>query len=241
MFRVFLFMLLIIGTSLVLALGPEAVRHIVFPYYSIALIIAAASVVCWLAARAYALKERFDFIEICLDAAEKDLNRWLFIGMDQSGAKDRIPIRQKWAELVPPTPAVLVNTPYVNPVAPMLEMYEKDLMSGKADKRVIGQSAMLYKHIVLGGVLKAQIHIAQMYRENGKLPYVPPGIDELVHLHRFENGKFPRGSGEYWRFVRHVARSRGYPKNLLLVKETPSAKLAIRNMDVLDRLTAHHV
>ena len=241
MFRVFLFMLLIIGTSLVLALGPEAVRHIVFPYYSIALIIAAASVVCWLTARAYALKERFDFIEICLDAAEKDLNRWMLIGMDQSGAKGRIPVRQDWAKIVPPTPAVLVNTPYVNPIAPLFEMYEKDVLSGKADKRVIGQSALLLKCVVTGGIRKAQMHIAQMYRENGKLPYVPPGIDELVHLDCFENGKFPHGSGEYWRFVRHVARSRGYPKNLLLVKETPSAKLAIRNMDVLDRLTAYHV
>ena len=249
MLRVFLFMLLIAFGSVLLALGPGALKpyHIedALPWAFGGLCVAAFSFALWLSARLFELKERLDFIAICLTQAEIEMNNLIMRGMDQSGAKARIPVRQEWARLVPPTPMILVNAKYENPVLPMLEMYEKDLMSGKGDKRLINQTALLLRDVLNASIAGAKIRIEAEFRNSGKLPHVAAGLAELIGVHDFDTqrGRFPRNCGENWRLVRHVVYRRGFPRRLLMVEEDKAtgAKVAHTGMAVLDRLTAHYV
>ena len=228
----------IFATAALLAFWPRAVDLLLPAAVAFAFLLA---LLCgW---GVHQFKERLDFIALCLMRAERTMNNLLFLGLDQSGAKGRIPIRMDWAKLVPPTPQIIAGfkqsevTGFRSPVYDIWQMYEKELAGGKGDKRLIGQTANLVRELADGSVRGAQLYVAAEWRENGKLPYVAPGIDELIGIKHFDTvtGNFPRGSGERGWIVRYVARARGFPQGLIMVP--PGTQTVYRGRDVLERAT----
>lgn len=246
MFRVLLTVLLIVCVSVLLALGPGALKpyHIqdALPLAAGALSIALFASALWVGARVFSFLKHCEFIGDCLTTTETEMNN-LLRGLDQSGRMKRVEELQSWAKLLHPHPLVLAHTDYKTPLVDDLFAASEKALSGSKDAgRAINQTALLFRDVVTGQITGAQLRISAIYRNTGKLPYVAPGIAELVHLHEFDpqTAKFPKGSGENGWLVRRVAKWHGVPQKLMLVvddKKTGSS-MVYMGMEVLNRLTA---
>lgn len=234
--RIFLTALAILALSVVLALSPHLAVEIITPIGQWLLFFVTVAAFVWWRNR---IDERCQYIATCLNEAEYNFNNLINAGMDASGRLVKMEERMRWAALIPKHPVHLVGPEDNTPIHALFSKYEADIQSVKGDKKVINHTANLLRDLLNGSVRGAQIWIEGQYRINKALPYVAPGIAELVGLEHFceESGKFLPGAGIDWRLLKRVVRRGRYPKQIILVKGTT----AIHGMDALNKLTAHHL
>ena len=240
MWKVCVACVVVVGGSILLGLGDYYARvHQIEPAMPLLAGAVACSImalICWSVVRHMRILDKLDYISICLNTAETEMNNLIMRGYDASGRKTKCEEKQGWAKLIPAHPLAFAHAEYHSSFDTVYASYEADFVGVKTDKRLINQTAMLLRDVYSGSILSAQIRIVNHFRENEKLPYVASGVAELVHLWSFDKkaGHFKR-PGEDCDLVKRAIKDGGYPRNLLLF----DGKNAWRGADVLDKLTRH--
>ncbi len=166
----------------------------------------------------------------CLILAERDFNNLISGGMSHGGRLERVAERREWNRLAD-LPTIQINTDGYRSVAHELVAANEKELGGKGS--TMGKAsitAFLLRELYQGLVDNAQIKIAAEMRNSGSLPYVAPGIDQLVGLDKFNTVTmtFPPDAGvEPW-LLRRVVRNWGFPREILMVQILPSGERLYR-------------
>ncbi len=188
------------------------------------------------------VSDRLDFIASCLNRAERDLNALLASGQEHGGRKSKVVERKEWSRMARPADMQVFENGYRTPAHDIIQWNENDL-AGKGT--VMGKAtvtALLFRELYEGSVGTAQSRImAEVKNNEGKLPYLAPGIRELVGFDKFdkEKGTFEKGAGVDSDELEWVVKYRKFPtRNLVSVKTNAAGeRKELRGRDVLLDLT----
>ena len=162
--------------------------------------------------------------------AERDFNNLISGGLSHGGRLERVAERREWNKLAQ-VPTIQINTDGYKSIAHELVAANEKELGGKGN--TMGKAsitAFLLRELYQGLVDNAQIKIAAETRNGGALPYVAPGIDQLVGLDKFNpiTFSFPPDAGvEPW-LLRRVVRNWGFPREILMVQTLPSGEKLYR-------------
>jgi hypothetical protein len=184
------------------------------------------------------LLDKLQRIATCLTLAERDLNNLLSSGLENGGRKARASERSEW-NLMSVSPATQIFSEGYRTVAhDLVAANEKELQSKGSALGKAGMTAFLLREIYEGNVDGAQSKIAADTINGGKVPYVAPGIRELVGFSKFNAETGFSGPGADWALLRMTVTLWGFPRHILMVKTDSSGqRTALRNWDVLTELT----
>ncbi len=186
------------------------------------------------------VSDRLDFIASCLNRAERDLNALLASGLEHGGRKSKVAERKDWSRLARPADIQIFETGYRTPAHDIIQWNENDL-AGKGT--VMGKAtvtALLFRELYEGSVGTAQSRIkAEVKNNGGNLPYLAPGIRELVGIDKFKDGEFEEGAGVDSDELEWVVKHRKFPtQNLVSVKtNAEGVRKELRGKHVLEDLT----
>jgi hypothetical protein len=170
-----------------------------------------------------------DLVAQWLTLAERDLNNLLGGGLAHGGRKERVGERKEWNEMAQ-TPAIQINTGSYRSVAhELVESNEKEL-SGKGNTMgKASTTAFLLRELYEGNVDTAQSKIHLDTINNGKPPYIAPGIYELVGFDKFDPVTgFPPGAGVNRLLLFAVVLNRGYPRDVQFIKTDDATGMRTR-------------
>jgi hypothetical protein len=164
--------------------------------------------------------------------------------MEHGGRKGKAVERSEWNRMAV-SPAIQIFTAgYRTPAHDLIDLNEKDLAGKGAAMGRASTTAMLFRELYEGGVKTAQSRILAEVRNSGNLPYVAPGIAELIGFDKFnkENG-FPKDAGVNDDDLEVAVKRGGFPtQNLIMVKTNASGqRTALRGNEVLLDLTQQKV
>ncbi len=175
-----------------------------------------------------------------LSLAEREMNGFLRGwggGMPADARRGMAEERGKWLTMIPNADKGELTEVYKQ----FFTLNQKDLEGGPQGAAMgkARMTAFLLREIYEGDVLSAQRKVFDETKLNdGKIPFVAPGIRELIGLDQFDKEKgFPRGAGVGWFPLMLTVKLNGYPRNIIMVKPGPGGKVAVRNWDVLEELT----
>jgi hypothetical protein len=177
---------------------------------------------------------RTDDIAAQLNVAERELNSLLRAwggGMSKDARKDLAKERAGWL--------TMIKDPKSAKFDEFFDLSQKDVDGGPQGKPM-GKAritAFLLRELYEGNVETAQAKIfAETKNNEDKIPFVAPGIRELVDFNAFDvKTGFPPGSGVNPNLLWLTAKTHRYPRNIIMVK---ADKSVVRNRDVLEELTA---
>lgn len=182
-----------------------------------------------------------------LTLAERDLNNLLGSGLQHGGRREKVQERRDWHNWFAPVrqPTVQVNmSGYRDAVHDMLENNEKDLAGKGSAMGKASTTAFLLRELYEGNVEAAQSKIyVDTLNNDGKPPYIAPGIYELVGFKHFspETG-FPPKSGVNQFLLRSVVRQWRFPRAIQIVKTDPTGvRFRITGAEVITDLTQQNV
>ena len=180
---------------------------------------------------------RSDEISEYLTVAENDLNSLLRSwggGLSAAARRDLAKERADWISMVEPSSAKRDQ---------FFDLGQKD-MEGGAQATPGGRArltAFLLREVYNGRIKAAQSKILAEVKndKDGKVPYVAPGLRELIGMDKFEKDKDFSGSGVPWlRLVMAVKRYR-HPRYIIMTKTgSDGKKFAVTNWDVIEELNS---
>lgn len=186
------------------------------------------------------LHDRLKTIATCLTLAERDLNSQLSSGLEHGGRKARAVERSEWNRMIIQPETQIFEKGYRTPTHDLIADNEKELQSKGAAMGRATITAFLLRELYEGNVDAAQSKIAADTRNGDKVPYIAPGIRELVGFDKFkpETG-FEPGAGVNWVLLRMTVVLWRFPRDILMVKTAASTgvRTPLRNSDVLADLT----
>jgi hypothetical protein len=175
----------------------------------------------------------FWFIRYEIDNQEMTVARWLTLaerefnalynsGQSHGGRRERIGERKEWNEMnnIPNTGIHIhkYKKGYKSLAHELAELNERDATGKNTTQSRAGNIAFLLRFLYEGDVKAAQAKIFADARNEGKLPYVAPGIYELVGFDQFDLQKgFPPGAGvERW-LLKRVVRTYRFPREIRMI------------------------
>jgi len=183
--------------------------------------------------------EKLKAIATCLTLAERDLNNLLNSGLEHGGRKSRAIERSEWNVMsVSPTTQIFEKG-YRTPSHDLIAENEKELQGKGAAMGKAGITAFLLRELYEGNVETAQSKIAADTKNSDKVPYIAPGIGELIGFDKFDpKTGFPPGTGVNWVLLKMTVTLWRFPRDILMVKTASTGvRTALRNSEVLADLT----
>ncbi len=207
----------------------------------------------------YIIYKRQEWIANCLILAERDYNN-VASGLAHGGRKERVAERREWNKMVLPgeTPAmgggttpetafagVQYNQAGYRSVAHELVAANEKEMTGKgATMGKAATTAFLLKELYEGNIETAQSKIFTDTKNNdGKAPYIAPGIYELVGFDKFDpkTGFPPHAGVDKW-LLRRVVRSWNFPRDIRMIKtDEHGVKSFHKPIDALNQLLQQNI
>jgi hypothetical protein len=192
----------------------------------------------------YVLYRQEAWVATCFTLAERDFNNNLSSGLEHGGRKGRAAERREWNEMAVP-PRIQVNKDgYRTATHDLIAANEQELKGKGAAIGKAAATAFLLRELYEGNVDAAQSKIfADTLNSGGTLPYIAPGIYELVGFDKFDpKTGFPPNAGiPRWLLLR-VVRSWHYPREILMVKTDSSGKrFPVKGLDAISELTQQQV
>ncbi len=190
--------------------------------------------------RFWAWRKRLDDIESYLKRAERDMNSHLSNALAHGGRKDKAKERAEWHRMAESAAIQTFNAGYRTPAHDLIELNEKDLASKGSAMGKACNTAFLFRELYEGSVESAQAKIVADVKNGGSVPYVAPGISQLIGFDKFHKDKgFPEGAGVDSDELHWVAKWRKFPSEELLMVTIAAggAKSAVYGQDVLINLT----
>ena len=184
--------------------------------------------------RFWARRKRLDDIESCLKRAERDMNAHISNALSHGGRKDKVKERAEWHKMAETSAFQTFNAGYRTPAHDLIELNEKDLASKGGAIGKASATAFLFRELYEGGVETAQAKIVADVKNGGSVPYIAPGISELIGFDKFDKDKgFPEGAGVDSDELQWVAKWRKFPSKELIMVTT--VRPAARNRRCTDR------
>lgn len=192
--------------------------------------------------RLYAIHDRLEEYAGWLQLAERDFNSNINSAKEHGGRKDKAEERMKWAEMEKTYAAQTFSAGYRTVAHDAFDLNEKDLAGkGKAMGKA-SMTAFLLRELYEGNVSGAKMKVYNDIK-NGDLPYIAPGIRELIGYAKFNadlEGGFPKDAGVRGWEMSLAAKLWGYPRNLLIVNtDKDGNKTVTDNWDVIAALTGY--
>ncbi len=203
-----------------------------FPFALAVLIIAGIFLVAF-------LYDRLHSIASCLTVAERDLNSLLSSALEHGGRKARAAERSEWNLMNIPPEAQIFAEGYRTVAHELVAANERELAGKGAALGRASITAFLLRELYEGNIEAAQSKILADLRNSGQLPYLAPGIRELLGFDRFnpETDTEP-GTAVWWFPLELAVLIWGFPRHILMVKTSASGeRRELRNWDVLNELT----
>ncbi len=169
---------------------------------------------------------RLEFIESCLRRAERDLNNLLKSANEHGGRKEKAGERLGWSRMIRAPGVQVFGDGYRSPVHDLIDANEKDLAAKGSVTAKAGTTAMLLRELCEGSVGTAQSRVLAEFINGGTLPYVSPGIAELIGFNQFDQETgFPAGAGVDSDELEWVVKRVGFPtEDLISVKTNAEGK-----------------
>jgi hypothetical protein len=189
-------------------------------------------------------QDRLKHIQSCLNRAERDLNSQLSSGMEHGGRKGFAVERSEWNRMTVSPAIQIFNAGYRTPAHDLADLNEKDLAGKRGAMGKASATAMLFRELYEGSVATAQSRVMAEVRNSGNVPYIAPGISELIGFDKFDKEKgFPKGAGVNWEDLELAVKIGGFPtQNLIMVKTNAAGeRTALRGNEVLLDLTQQKV
>jgi hypothetical protein len=205
-----------------------------------ALYVLAAVLAAWIIIWARAVRDRASEIEGWLKLAERDLNGQLSSGMEHGGRKGKVAERAQWSAMAASPGRQTFEAGYRTPAHDLIDLNEKDLAAKGAAMGRAAYTASLFRELYEGSVESAQRRIEADVKNSGNIPYVAPGIRDLIGFDLFDReAGFPIGAGVIDGELKHVAKHLGFPSRDLRMVSTSATgeRTALRGNDVLLALT----
>ncbi|MGA7326326.1 MAG: hypothetical protein WBX25_18045 [Rhodomicrobium sp.] len=188
----------------------------------------------------FLLYGRLELIVGWLRLAERDLNGFIAGGWDQTGRKNRAAERAEWNRMAIAPAAQIFEAGYQTVAHLAFEANEKDFQVRGSTLGKARITAFLLRELYQGNVEQAQKKVFGDTRNNGQVPYVAPGIRELIGFDRFsEEAGFEPGAGVGPIELLLTVRLWGFPKEILIVDNKDGVKRRLTGFDVLTELTQH--
>lgn len=205
-----------------------------------ALVLLAAIALTIAIIRFHAMRERQKWIASRLRLAERDLNSLLNSGMEHVGRKGKAIERAEWAKMATTPKKQVFNAGYRTPFHDLIGWNETDLASKGSAMGKASATAFIFRELYEGSIATAQSKIVAELKNGGSVPYIAPGIREIIGFDQFDNNLgFPPGAGVDGDDLKRVIKRFGFPsQDLLMVSTSPTgARTATRGYEVLINLT----
>ncbi len=164
----------------------------------------------------YIIYKKQDWVATNLLLAERDFNRLIASGMSHGGRRDRVAERREWNEMVDPKVIQFHQKGFRTVAHELVAENEKELGGKNTTMGRASVTAFLLRELYNGNIdaVQAKIH-ADVQNSDGKIPYIAPGIYELVGFENYDkNTGFPKGAGvEKW-LLKRVVRYWKFPKEI---------------------------
>jgi hypothetical protein len=168
----------------------------------------------------YVIHRQEEDVARCLRLAEQDFNNLISSGTGHGGRKERVAERRDWNETAAPGATILVNPAgYRSPAHDLIQWNENDANGKGTTMGKASITAFLLRELYRGDVEAAQIKIAADRRNSGALPYLAPGMHELLGLNKFDEKTltFPEDAGVPRWLLRRVVRKWGFPLDIRML------------------------
>jgi hypothetical protein len=132
------------------------------------------------------------------------------------------------------------NAGYRTPFHDLIGWNETDLASKGSAMGKASATAFIFRELYEGSIATAQSKIVAELKNGGSVPYIAPGIREIIGFDQFDNNLgFPPGAGVDGDDLKRVIKRFGFPsQDLLMVSTSPTgARTATRGYEVLINLT----
>jgi hypothetical protein len=176
--------------------------------------------------------DRYDTIGGYLNRAERDMNHNINSGQSHGGRKSKVEERLGWSHMAESQGIQILNAGYRTPAHDIIQWNENDLAGKGAAMSRATDTALLLRELYEGSVNAARARIEAQVRNANTVPYLAPGMRELIGTHTYDKEKdvFVWTPGVDTVELQLVAKLRGFPsKNLI--------KGDLRGNDVLVDLT----
>lgn len=201
---------------------------------------AAVLILVFLIIQFFILYGRCELIAGWLRLAERDLNGFIAGGWDQTGRKNRAAERAEWNRMAIAPAAQIFKAGYQTVAHLAFEANEKDFQVRSSTMGKARTTAFLLRELYQGNVEEAQKKVFGDTRNNGQIPYLAPGIRELIGFGDFdEETGFPAAAGVDPVLLLLTVRLWRFPREILIVDERGGVKRPLTGFDVLTELTQH--
>ncbi len=173
----------------------------------------------------WAICDRYDDIESCLKRAERDLNTLLATGQEHGGRKGKVVERAEWNRMARSPGTQIFNAGYRTPAHDLIDWNEKDLAGKGTAMGKATATALLFRELYEGSVETAQSRIVAEVKNGASVPYIAPGLRELIGFDKFDpvNVCFEDGAGADSDDLQLVAKRRRFPSDNLIMVKTNAA------------------
>ena len=198
----------------------------------IVVILVAFAVFAWLGRLIFV---EADEISDLLTLAEREMNALLrgWGGGFQGDTRKNMAVeRASWLGMIPKEAAEAVSDVYKE----FYNQNQKELGGGpQGDSMSKARiTAFLLREVYEGNVETAQLKIVNEFKNSGKLPFIAPGLRQLLDVDQFDEKKgFPKGSGVAWFPLILAVKLHRHPRHIIMVKPDKSV---VRNEAVIDEL-----
>ncbi len=173
-----------------------------------------------------------------LTLAERELNNLLRAwggGWSKEARQEAAKERGLWLQMIKDDKAEVHKE--------FFALNQEDLKGGGPQGAAMGKARMtafLLRELYDANVETAQGKIvAEVKNNDGKIPFVAPGIRELLDLEHFDKDKgFPHGSGVNWFHLWLAVKLHGHPRAIIMVR---ADKTVATDGDVIKELTTAKV
>lgn len=193
----------------------------------------------------YVIYEKAKTVAVYLTLAERDFNANLNSGQSHGGRKSNIEERREWnkmalpfegtvpADVLPSLKAlanVQCNRADYTPIShELINTNERELAGKSAAMGKASMTAFLLRELYLGNIDAAQQKIiAETRNNNGKTPYIAPGIDVIVGFDKFKADelRFEEGAGVDDWLLKRAVRGWKFPRDIRWLNDDKDQLLA---------------
>ena len=165
----------------------------------------------------YIIYKKQEWVATNLTLAEREFNKLIASGVSHGGRRDRVAERREWNEMVDPKVIQFHQKGFRTVAHELVAENEKELSGKNATMGKASMTSFLLRELYLGNIdaAQAKIHADVQNSDGKKLPYIAPGIYELVGFEHYDkNDGFPKGAGvEKW-LLKRVVRYWKFPQDL---------------------------
>jgi hypothetical protein len=199
------------------------------------LLLFAAILTAVLAIRIYAVSDEVEKITGWLKLAEREFNNIINSGYNQAGRLGRVTERTEWNRMAPEPAIQIFNAGYRTVAHEAFDANQADLKSRGRTMGRAGLTAFLLREIYEGRVDAAQAKVLSEAKNSEELPYIAPGIRELIGYGKFtkETG-FEKDAGVNGNYLMAAVDIGGFPNDIAIVR---GDKTVARNWEAIRELT----